>query len=104
MKEITIEEAEKIYGGRLDRRRLYATTDDGKPCESTGYKIFSLGKFTQSCSGCFETGDYMSGAENYPYDEKNHCYIGSGCDECGYTGKRRNVMWLPHSQKMKGGV
>lgn len=45
--------------------------------------------YTHSCSGCFEGGEYMGLAHNYPYDTKANCHIGSGCEECGYTGKRR---------------
>jgi hypothetical protein len=44
--------------------------------------------FTQSCSGCFESEDGRP-IGGYPWDEKAHCYIGAGCKECGYTGKRR---------------
>lgn len=52
-------------------------------------------RWTASCSGCFESGDYIGNAHNYPYDEKARCHIGAGCDECGYTGKRRNEYWVP---------
>lgn len=52
-------------------------------------------KFTTSCSGCFELGDYGSGSENYMWDEKAQCYRGDGCHECGYTGKRRETLYIP---------
>ena len=44
--------------------------------------------FTRSCSGCYETEDGHPVGE-YEWDEKAKCYKGSGCKECGYTGKRR---------------
>jgi len=44
--------------------------------------------FTRSCTGCFESEDGHPVGE-YPWDSKANCYIGSGCSECGYTGKRR---------------
>ena len=53
---------------------------------------------TTSCSGCFEAGEYMGLASNYPYDGKAGCHIGSGCDECGHTGKRRRYFWQPFDQ------
>ena len=48
--------------------------------------------FTTACSGCHET---LDGYE-LPYakwDDKIRRYIGFGCSECGYTGKRR-VKWF----------
>lgn len=42
-----------------------------------------IGKWTELCSGCTEWGDY--GQARGPF----------GCDECGYTGKRRREMWMP---------
>jgi hypothetical protein len=51
-------------------------------------------RWTQSCSGCHETNEgYETGL--YPYDEKAQCYVGAGCSECGYTGKRRMEWWIP---------
>jgi hypothetical protein len=44
--------------------------------------------FTHSCSGCFESEDGHPVGE-YPWDDKAKCYVGAGCKECGYTGKRR---------------
>lgn len=45
-----------------------------------GYVI----RYTRSCSGCDETGEYTGPSER-----------GSGCEECGYTGKRRSEEWVP---------
>ncbi|HSH44626.1 MAG TPA: hypothetical protein VK966_02150 [Longimicrobiales bacterium] len=47
------------------------------------------------CFGCFESGEYMGMANNYPWDEKAGCHVGAGCDECGYTGKRRWTWFVP---------
>jgi hypothetical protein len=80
------EHAEKIAGRKLDRRKSYAIID-GQVCES-----FVM---VRSCSGCCELGDYGSGSENYKRDPKHDCLIGMGCEECGYTGKRRDGSWMP---------
>lgn len=95
MKELTIAQAEELVGQRLDRRFKYATTDDGKPDAYLGNAIlFSLGSWVQSCSGCHETIDgHPVGPETY---DKNGIALGSGCHECGYQGKVRESMWLPH--------
>ena len=86
MKEITAIEAEKIVGLRLDRRKKYATTENGKTDGTTGAIIFELAKWTSPCSGCSCECEY--GCE---YCGK----AGGGCHECGYTGKRRNSFWVP---------
>jgi len=41
-------------------------------------------RFTRSCSGCSEVGDYESPLER-----------GAGCHECGYTGRRRDEQFVP---------
>jgi hypothetical protein len=56
--------------------------------------------YTDSCSGCFEGGDYMGLAHNYPYDQKARCHVGAGCSECGYTGKRRHDFWMPDYEQV----
>jgi hypothetical protein len=38
---------------------------------------------TEACWGCTEFGDY--GTQYGPF----------GCEECGYTGRRRNAGWVP---------
>lgn len=78
MREIGTAEAERLAGCRLDRRRKYATTEDGKPCDVSGATVFSLVKWTEECSGCDS----------------------AGCDECGYTGKRRQIFWSPLLPKL----
>lgn len=81
VKEITWREAEKLVGHRLDRRRAYAR--DGK-------KLLELAKWTSPCTGCSCDGEYPCSC----------CTIrGMGCPECGYTGKRRNSMWVPYMEK-----
>lgn len=50
--------------------------------------------YTDSCSGCFEFNEGL-GLGNYEYDKKAQCYKGSGCFECGYTGKRRHDFYMP---------
>jgi len=94
---LTIEEAERLTGKRLDRRRRYFLSDawhDGK------MQVCYLGWYTTSCSGCFEGGEYGGLAHNYPYDEKAGCRVGAGCEECGHTGKRRYPIDIPHDAPM----
>ena len=90
MNFLNIKEAEKLAGVRLDRRRKYFVYQDN---------VCFLGWYTTSCSGCFEGGEYGGLAHNYPWDAKAGCSVGGGCDECGYTGKRRLSFPIPHNFK-----
>lgn len=104
MKILTIEEAEKLAGHRLDRRRKYATTEDGKPCEFYGGALlFEQGQWTTSCSGCHETEDGHN-VGHYDWDAKANCYVGAGCSECGFTGKRLNREWLPVCEEIESNI
>ena len=99
VKPVTWQEAEKIGGFRVDRRFKYAVQDDGKPCDMSGAVIFQLARWTDTCSGCFESEDgYPIGS--YPIHPKHNCYIGAGCSECGYTGLRRQAYWCPHTKEL----
>lgn len=69
------------------KRRVRVIEFEGR----NGYAV----TYTTACSGCFEFGDYGGLAHNYAYDEKHGCHVGSGCDECGYTGKRRQSQFIP---------
>lgn len=60
--------------------------NDGVMCEMV--------KFTSSCTGCCEFGDYGSVALGR-FDPKTKQTIGIGCPECGHTGKRRQVLYIP---------
>jgi len=46
-------------------------------------------KYTDTCSGC--RCDVMEA-------DKNAIPIGMGCEECGYTGKRRHTLYIPLSE------
>lgn len=73
---------------RADDGKLYrVVTFDGMP----GFVV----RWTSSCSGCLEVGEYGSGEGLYPFDEKAKCHVGAGCSECGFTGKRRQEHWIP---------
>jgi hypothetical protein len=37
----------------------------------------------------------MGLAHHYPYDARANCYVGAGCHECGYRGKRRLEAFFP---------
>lgn len=71
-REVSIESADRIAGRRLDRRRNYALIA-AEVCESVTW--------TEPCSGCYE---------GYAHDGR-----GSGCPECGNTGRSRRSMWVP---------
>ena len=73
----TFEDATVLAGARLDRRRNYIIID-GNVCE--------LSEWTEPCSGC-------SCCNEYPCDCCQE--RGSGCHECGYTGKVRRSHWAP---------
>lgn len=66
---LTWQEAEEKFNVRLDRRRSYA---------SGGRQLFELSKWTDICYGCAVYGCTDTG---------------SGCKECGYTGRRRYSIW-----------
>ena len=91
MKRITWQEAEKILGGRLDRRKAYYFNDDPemKEFHGGGGPVFDYSEWTTECSGCTETymGQYVTGIHGQ----------GVGCEECGYTGKRRDGWHSPVS-------
>lgn len=84
MRDLTITEAEKLHGGRLDRRRVYATTDDGTPCDLTGSLVFEVASGSSYCTGC-ENDDGPPSSNSR----------GAGCSECGYTGRRKYAQWVP---------
>jgi hypothetical protein len=72
---LAVDEAESLFGGKLDRRRRYALLL-GDVCEHSSYVV--------PCSGCAcDCGD------GYPCEHE-----GCGCHECGYTGRRRYTDWL----------
>lgn len=57
-------------------------------------------QYTRPCSGCHETNEgYSLGC--YEFDEKAGCEKGSGCHECGYTGKRRQKYLLSDLESFK---
>ena len=88
-KKLTIEEAEKHIGGRLDRRRKYFLWDfhdDGNPVVCHDFK------YLHHCTGCLEMGDYGSILSSGGFDPKRRIEVGAGCQECGYTG----VRWSRH--------
>lgn len=70
---ITYEQADMIAGKRLDRRRNYAVINGA---------VHEAEHYTMACSGCYE-GTHMDSAK------------GHGCNECGYTGRRRHGYWAP---------
>jgi len=71
---ITKAEAEEKSGINLDGRRKYFMWNDEVCIEE---------KFTSICSGCADDDEYS-------YQSR-----GSGCQECGYHGVRRDSSPLP---------
>jgi hypothetical protein len=53
--------------------------------------------YCDSCSGCFEGGEYMGMAHHYPVHPVHGCHVGAGCDECGYHGIRKHRSFVPLS-------
>ena len=47
--------------------------------------------YTDSCSGCYETKEGYTN-HDYPTDPKLGIKVGAGCNECGYTGKRKHQL------------
>ncbi len=89
------QDAERILGFRIDRRRSYYFCDDPEMNEYfCGGPVYDYGEWVTSCSGCRETEDGHN-VGHYEWDNKAKCYIGAGCSECGYTGKRREGMFAP---------
>lgn len=91
---VTAEKAEKLTGFRLDRRRKYFKPKGLAPQETA---IFVQSTYTHTCSGCCEPGDYGL----YTTDPEHNCSVGSGCEECGYTGKRRTSTVTPVYKDMR---
>ncbi|MDD1966129.1 hypothetical protein NPS29_12440 [Pseudomonas putida] len=75
----TYEDAEKITGFRLDRRSSFLILRDGR--------VEQIGVATIGCSGC--SCDCSSCSYGY------NAHGASGCEECGYTGKRRVHFGFP---------
>lgn len=75
----TYEDAEAITGFRLDRRSNYMISQHGE--------VEQLSWCTLRCSGC--SCDCSSCSYGYDTHES------SGCEECGYTGKRRHHFGFP---------
>lgn len=68
------EEAERLIGRRLDRRKVFAIIDG---------EVFESCSWSQACSGCCDDRENIS------------CERGSGCFECAYTGRSRRFQWVP---------
>ena len=100
IRRITWKDAEKTLGFRVDRRRAYYFCDDPKMMEYFGGgPIYDYGEWVISCSGCRETEDGHN-VGHYKWDAKAKCHIGAGCAECGYTGKRRDGIYAPVTNRL----
>jgi hypothetical protein len=90
----------------MKKKRRYAIVDGRrvliKPWRGVdGYEV----KWTDSCSGCFECEDGHP-VGDYPRHPKHGCYIGAGCEECGYHGVtvRRHWVALDAAEAERKGV
>lgn len=85
------DEAERLAGRRLDRRKAYYCREDRQPEGDDsffpGVSLFVYGEWSDACSGCTESemGHYTMGSAER----------GVGCDWCGYTGRKRDGMFFP---------
>jgi hypothetical protein len=68
-------EAERVSGRRLDRRLTYTIIDA---------VVYQDIRYSAPCSGCTEVAECTSGPDR-----------GSGCEECGYTGRERRCEGAP---------
>ena len=71
---MTWQEAEQRTGLRLDRRLTY--------CDSGG-EVCQHVRFSEACSGCDPSGENEISSR------------GTGCESCGYTGRRRRIELVP---------
>lgn len=69
----SVDEAVKAL--KLDRRHKW---------QEFGGELVHPHWYSHACSGCTEVGEYEASPER-----------GSGCHECGYTGRRRDVVPIP---------
>lgn len=71
---------------KRERKYRMATIGEGERVKVVPFDGVDgfVARFTQACSGC-----------STPYEEGGGGDRGSGCFECGYTGKRRVEAWLP---------
>ena len=75
----------------MKERRRYRILDDGDGNKFRVMVVMHEGieghivRWTDTCSGCTE------------YVEGQLAYGPMGCEECGYTGKRRQAHWVPIS-------
>ena len=93
MKIITYQEAEKILGVRVDRRKKYHFEESPEAKDMFGEgPVYTYEEWTTNCSGCTESemGHYTCGSAQK----------GAGCRECGYTGKRRDG-WYSSAEALK---
>lgn len=94
------QKAEAILGRRINRRRKYFTrtlqgdfaaiAEDNSFAGQPSDVVFTYGEWVKPCSGCTCAGEY-------PCD---CCAVrGTGCRECGYTGKIRQGMHAPYNME-----
>jgi len=74
LRVITGLEAERRLRCHLDKRKRYAMY---------ARRVHVLIRWTEDCSGCSE------------YSEGCRVSGPCGCEECGYTGRRRRAEWVP---------
>ena len=74
----------------MAERRKYRTLPDGKRVlvrKWLGVEGYES-SYTSSCTGCTYVPENTGGPER-----------GAGCKECGYTGKRRTVFFVPFDEE-----
>ena len=76
-------DADSRAGFRLDRRKAWCfiPNNEGLP------DLCEVASWSSSCSGCTEVPEMTFGPDR-----------GSGCSECGYTGRIRHTQWVPYFQ------
>lgn len=86
----------------LPEKPRYRRDDEGKRHRVVMYDGFEgyYVRWTARCTGCSESCEGQMVV--YDTDKKSGEMIGIGCSECGYTGKVRQVHWVPFDKKAYG--
>lgn len=76
-------DADSRAGFRLDRRKAWCFI----PNDECLPELCEVAIWSSACSGCTEVPEMAFGPDR-----------GSGCSECGYTGRTQNAQWVPYFQ------
>lgn len=81
---LTFKQGDALAGFRLDRRKAWAFIET----ERDGIDLCEMITWSQHCTGCCEYPEMTTPPGR-----------GSGCHECGYTGRVRRRQFVPAERK-----